>query len=73
MSALTIANVFHSAPELLRRLADRFSTFIDGIGEARAMAERFKVLSRLSDAELAHYGLKRQDIPRVVLSGRAHG
>jgi uncharacterized protein YjiS (DUF1127 family) len=58
----------HRAPGLLRRLGRRFFAFFDGIGEARAMAETFKSLSRMSDAELARHGIKREEIPQAVLA-----
>jgi len=34
------------------------------------MAEQFKSLSRLSDAELARRGIKREEIPQVVIGRR---
>jgi hypothetical protein len=68
MTALAL-NTLRSAPALLQRLGHSFSDFLDGIGKARAMAERFKALSRLTDRQLAQRGLKRQDIARVVLFG----
>jgi hypothetical protein len=44
--------------------------FFDGIRLARAMAHRYDVLSRLSDAQLAASGVARQDIPRLVVNGK---
>ena len=60
----------HRAPDLLRQLGHRFCAFLDGIGEARAMAEAFKSLSRMSDAELAQRGIRREEIPQAVLTLR---
>jgi hypothetical protein len=44
--------------------------FIDGIRLARAMAHRYEVLSRLSDADLEARGIQRQDLPRLVVEGK---
>jgi len=44
--------------------------FLDGIRLARAMAHRYDVLARKSDAELAAGGIRRQDIPRLVVNGK---
>ena len=60
----------HRTPYLLRQLGQRFCAILDGIGEARAMAEAFKVLSRMSDAELAQCGIKREEIAQTVLTQR---
>ena len=46
------------------------SEFLAGIRLARAMAHQYDVLSRLSDGELARRGLRREDIPQVVVNGR---
>jgi hypothetical protein len=61
-------DTLRGAPVLLQRLGQSISNFLDGIGEARTMAETFKSLSRLTDDQLAERGLKRQDIPRLVLA-----
>lgn len=68
MTALVLNHLIRRTPALLQRVSRRISTFLDGIGEARAMAERFKVLSRMTDSQLARLGLKREDIPKAVLS-----
>jgi hypothetical protein len=62
------ATELHHAPDLLRRVGQRFCAFLDGIGEARAMAEAFRSLSRMSDAELARRGIKREEIAQAVLA-----
>ena len=46
------------------------SELVDGIAEGRELATRYEQLAHKSDAELARLGLKREDIPRVVFSGR---
>ncbi len=43
--------------------------FINAVREGLELATRYKVLSALNDYELASVGLKREDIPRVVVSG----
>ncbi|MFL6972474.1 MAG: hypothetical protein ACJ8F2_11215 [Xanthobacteraceae bacterium] len=44
--------------------------FLHAIRLARAMAHRYDVLSRQSDAQLAAHGIERQDIPRLVVNGK---
>jgi hypothetical protein len=44
--------------------------FFTGLRLARAMAHRYDVLSRLSNEELAARGIKREDIPSLVVNGR---
>jgi uncharacterized protein YjiS (DUF1127 family) len=63
-------NLLSGTPALLHRLSHSFVAFLDGIGEARAMAEDFKALSRMSDTELASHGIRREEIPQAVMSGR---
>lgn len=72
MTALALNHLVRKTPALLQRVSQSISAFLDGIGEARAMAERFKALSRLTDDQLAARGLKREDIPRAVLSGSSY-
>jgi uncharacterized protein YjiS (DUF1127 family) len=72
MTTLVLNHIIRRAPALLQRLNQRISDFLDGIGEARAMAERFKSLSRMSDEQLAEHGLKREDIPQAVLAAFGH-
>jgi uncharacterized protein YjiS (DUF1127 family) len=72
MTTLAINHLLRQTPAFLVRLGDRINEFLNGIGEARAMAERFKSLSRMSDEQLAERGLKRQDIPKAVLAAFSH-
>ena len=72
MTTIALSQLLHGTPAFLQRLGNRFSALLEGIGEARAMAERFKTLSRMSDAQLARHGMKREDIPQAVLASRAH-
>jgi hypothetical protein len=47
-----------------------FSELAGGLREGHSLATRYDMLARKSDTELARLGLKREDIPRVVLFGR---
>jgi hypothetical protein len=47
-----------------------FTEFLDGIRLARAMAHRYEVLSRKSDAELAAAGIRREEIPSLVVNAK---
>jgi uncharacterized protein YjiS (DUF1127 family) len=50
---------------LFRFLAD----VVEGVLEGRAMAQRYRELSLLSNAELARLGLTREDVPRAAAFG----
>jgi hypothetical protein len=67
MTTIALTQLITGTPAFIGRLGQHFSNFLDGIGEARTMAEQFKTLSRLSDAQLARRGLKREEIPQAVL------
>jgi hypothetical protein len=68
MTTLALSSLIESAPRWLSSLLRYWTEFTSGIEEARAMALRYQILSALSDRELAVRGLRRQDIPRAVLS-----
>jgi len=65
MTPLALAALIRSA---LRRLAAYTDRFLAGIREAREMALLYNSLAGMSDRDLARRGLKRQDIPRAVLT-----
>jgi hypothetical protein len=44
--------------------------FFAGIRLARDMAHRYDVLSNLSDAQLDARGIKREEIPSIVVNGK---
>jgi hypothetical protein len=66
MSTLNLSH--HEIPTFLQRLGDVFHAFFAGLQDARLQAHRFETLSRLSDAQLAARGLKREDIPQTVFA-----
>jgi len=66
----SIALFVQRAPAFLHRIGDHVADFIDEIGEARTMAHEYKVLSRMSDEELARHGLKRDEIAQAVFANR---
>jgi len=68
MSTLALNHVLHRVPAWLIRAADRVLAFLAGLDEARTVAQRFETLARMSDAELAEHGLKREDIPRAAFA-----
>jgi len=69
MSTLVLT---HGRPDGRRRFGffRPVREFFDGLRLARAMAHRYEVLASLSNAELAERGIKREDIPTVVVNGR---
>ena len=67
MTTIALSQLVHQTPAFLGRLVHRITAFFEGIEEARLMAQRFKTLSQMTDAQLAARGLKREDIPQAVL------
>ena len=70
MTTIALSRFVTEAPAFLQRLSARFSDLLAGIEEARTLAYRFKVLSQMTDAQLAERGLKREDIPQAVIDNR---
>jgi hypothetical protein len=57
-----------------RKPSKFFSTlasFFSAIEEGFNKAEQYEVLTRKSDSELAACGLRREDLPRLAMFGRA--
>ena len=69
MSTLILTDEGHGAGWLNRFFGPAAELF-GGIRMARAMAHRYDVLAALSDAELGARGIKREDIPRIVVNGK---
>jgi hypothetical protein len=46
------------------------STIVAAIDEGLHKAERYQTLARMTDAELASLGLRREDLPRAVMFGK---
>jgi uncharacterized protein YjiS (DUF1127 family) len=67
MTTIALSRLFHQTPAFLERVAQRFNAFFEGLDEARLMAQRFKTLSQMTDAQLAARGLRREEIPQAVL------
>jgi len=65
---MTTLDLLHETPNFLHRLNAVFRAFFAGLQDARTQAHRFDSLSRLSEAQLAAHGLKRQDIPQTVFA-----
>jgi uncharacterized protein YjiS (DUF1127 family) len=70
MTPIALSQLIHRVPAVFHRVAERVAAVLDGIGEARTLAGRYQSLARMSDEELARRGLKRHEIPQVVLGGR---
>ena len=68
MTTIALSQLVHQTPALLSRISQRFADFLAGIEDARLMAQRFKTLSQMTDAQLAARGLKREEIPQAVLN-----
>jgi hypothetical protein len=56
---------------LRRNLTRLVLNLIDGFREAQAVSYRYAQLSRLSDDALAARKMRREDLPRIALTGRA--
>jgi uncharacterized protein YjiS (DUF1127 family) len=72
VTTLTFPSVGRALPRLLA-LRHAIADFFGGIADGLAMAEHYRTLSRLTDAELGQRGLTRADIPRVVAKGLLGG
>jgi hypothetical protein len=68
MTTIAIAQVVGVLPAFLWKVGRSFREMFAGIEEARTLATRYKALARLTDGQLAERGLKRSDIPQVVLN-----
>jgi hypothetical protein len=68
MTTLTLSTSY------LARLADRvveyLSDLAEGIREGRELAGRYNEMAHRSDAELRRLGIRREDIPQIVMFGR---
>jgi hypothetical protein len=54
-----------------RSFARLVLNLINGFREAQAISYRYEQLSHLSDDELAARKMRREDLPRIALTGRA--
>ena len=70
MTTIALSQLVHQAPAFLQRISQRIAAFFEGIEEAHQLAQRYKTLSQMTDAQLAARGLKREDIPQAVLDAR---
>jgi hypothetical protein len=70
MTTLTLATLTRDVP-VLAKIGRFLRDFGAGIREGREIETRYFALARLTDAELAQRGLKREDIARVAVTGRA--
>jgi hypothetical protein len=68
MISLFFSATLASVVAALNAAADGFFGFFAVIQEAHESAARFETLSRLSDAELARRGLKREGLAQVVFA-----
>jgi len=67
-----IALQFPSGRDYPRRSFKRLVlNLINGFREAREISHRYEELSHLSDTQLAARGMRREDLPRIALTGRA--
>ena len=68
MSAIALQ--FPSGRDYPRRSFTRLVlNLINGFREAQEISYRYEQLSHLSDAELAARGMRREDLPRIALTG----
>ena len=60
-----------SFTRLVLHLINGVREAINGFREAQEMTHRYEQLSHLSDVELAARKMRREDLPRIALTGRA--
>ena len=70
MTALTSHSAYAHRPSVITQIIRGFRLIIEGIGEGMTLRSRYEELSRLSDADLAQRGIRREDIARVVMTNR---
>ena len=70
MTTLSLTTLSRDVPGLAA-VGRFFAVLAAGIREGREIETRYYALSRLTNAELAQRGLKREDIARVAVTGRA--
>ena len=68
MTTLTLSTSYLA--RLAERVAEYLSDLAEGIREGRELATRYNELAHRSDAELHRLGIKREDIPQIVMFGR---
>ena len=68
MTTLTLTTSY--VARLADRVAEYLSDLAEGIREGRKLATRYSELARCSDAELRRLGIRREDIPQIVMFGR---
>jgi hypothetical protein len=68
MTTIALSHLVQETPAVLHRVGHAFRALFDGIQDARTLSHRFETLSRMSDADLAARGLKREDIPQAVFA-----
>lgn len=72
MSSLALSSGLPSRRVRIRRRSGVLTLIrhvVSAVREGLELATRYKMLAYLNDHELASIGLKREDIPRVVVSG----
>jgi len=68
MFSFAISRFFGRLGGFLLAAGDLFNRFFVAVQEAHANAARFEQLARLSDAELARRGLKREGLAQAVFT-----
>lgn len=66
MSTLTLNR---PGPGWVATILNVLENTLAGIVEGHEMAARYKALTRLSDAELARLGLRREQVPQAAIRG----
>ena len=72
MSSLAISSGLPARPARRRGVVAYIRNVVAAVREGLELATRYRMLAYLTDHELASIGLKREDIPRVVVSGFRH-
>jgi hypothetical protein len=69
MFSLLISRPLHALAAALDTLEVYFTGLFAVVQEAHATAARFEELAKMSDAELARRGLKREGLAQAVFTG----
>jgi uncharacterized protein YjiS (DUF1127 family) len=66
MTAITFS-AGHARPSRFRTVLGALNTFFAGIQEGREIWTRYETLTRMSDAQLARHGLRREEVPQAAV------
>lgn len=71
LESTSIVSLAFQQPSGRPRGATFLSAFLSSLEEGISKARQYQRLARKSDAQLAELGIRREDLPRIVMFGRS--